>query len=139
MRFGIIFVVVLLLSGCATHQAGVSSYERIDPKAFSNSPPVIEQKHDFATLVIKRDYAGPGEWIPAKISIDGLYITNIKKGQYIEVNVEPGSHQLLLRTNGLALVPFSHELQLDAVVGSTNYYRIHAGWPDGMQLSESPD
>jgi hypothetical protein len=80
MRFRIILVIVLLLSGCATRQAGVSSYERIDPDEFKNSPPAIDEKHDFSMLVIKRDIGGPGAWLPASIYIDGLFITNIEKG-----------------------------------------------------------
>jgi hypothetical protein len=139
MRFRAFLGFVLLLSGCATHQTGVSSYEFIEPKAFENPLPTIDDKFESSTLIVKRDIGAYASLLPAKIYIDGLFLTNIKEGQYIELKVEPGSHYLLLRTNGLGLLPFSHELPIDVTARSKYYYRIHPGWPDGMQITESPD
>jgi hypothetical protein len=71
--------------------------------------------------------------------LDGLFLTDIKEGRYLELKVRPGPHKLLLKTRGLGLAPFLHELQIDATRGSVKYVRIYPGWPRGMQLTESAE
>jgi hypothetical protein len=139
MQFRAFLAFVLLLSGCATHHTGVSSYELIETKGFENPPPTIDDNFESSTLIVKREIGAYASLLPAKIYIDGLFLTNIKEGQYIELEVEPGSHYLLLSTNGLGLLPFTHELPINVAAGKKYYYRIHPGWPDGMQITESPD
>jgi hypothetical protein len=138
-RATFLLLITFLVSGCATHQAGTAGYKLITPDQFDNSIQKLDDLEKFSTLIIKRDSGVKGSVLPAKVHLDGLFLTNIKEGQYVELKVSPGVHTLLLKTNGFALVPYKHELKIEVTTGSINYYRIYPGWPDGMQLSESPD
>ena len=133
------FSIAFLASSCATHQGGTSNYTLIASSEFESLLPEILKGEEYASLIIKRDNGFQASALPAKIHLDGLLLSDIKEGRYVELKVKPGKHTLLLKTNGLGLAPFSHTLEINVASGSVTYYRIHPGWPDGMQLSVSQD
>jgi len=128
-------IVVLLLLGCVSQgDRPLSDYTLIDWRSYDNPLPDLDSPDEFGSIVVSRDGGVSGSALRARLYLDGVSVVNLRPGQYVELKVRPGEHELRLKSNGFALLPVETMISAEVSRGSQKRFRVLPVFSGGMQI-----
>lgn len=130
-----IILCAVFLTSCTTQNTkDLVGYSLVEANSYENPIPKLDSTTSYGTIVVRRDSGFTGSALPAKLHLNGTKICNLRPGQYVELKVKSGEHQLALNSNGFALLPVETKAVTNIEIGSRQYFRVLPIWGGGMQI-----
>jgi hypothetical protein len=136
-----LILVIFLIGGCSTtHLAGIDSYELLDNSKIVGELPRVKDVNNSATIVVKRDRGFMGSALKALFTINGKPLADLRPGQYIMFNVDPGEYIFGVRSAeafGALDANVFREISLDCKPMQHYYLRLFPQPVAGIQIQRS--
>lgn len=130
IRFGPVLSLAVALVACATTpRPGLQGYEPVPAKRVAHSIAQIRSDENPTRIMLKRDPGAFGSLLYAFVRVDGRNLVVMHEGEYLDFDLNPGSHTFEVGTI----------MQRDVgtfITGGLIGVAVERAWPDEPQTPE---